>query len=200
MTLEEFKEKLKNELCFTPDDDKDSIYIAFTLQGENYSLLVDKHRKDGDLMDFYFKESERNPYMGYVIMAFLSAQEIASFKNEKESYYIEKINEHIQKDDLETWILGIKNEYIFSFLIEKKIVQEYLINKHNKEDDLEKWFLSLKKDNEELFGVISKQRKIQDILIEKIEKHIHDEDLESWLMNFKKSDNDVYNFYMDQTI
>ena len=200
MTLEEFKEKLKNELRFTPDDDKDSIYIAFTLQGENYSLLVDKHRKDGDLMDFYFKEDERNPYMCYVIMAFLSAQEIASFKNEKESYYIKKINEHIQKDDLETWIFEKKECDIYNFIIEKKFVQEYLINKHNKEDDLEKWFLSLKKDNEELFGVISKQRKLQDILIEKIEKHIHDGDLESWLMNFKKTDNDVYNFYMNQPI
>lgn len=201
MTLEEFKEKLKNELRFTPDDDKDSIYIAFTLQGENYSLLVDKHRKDGDLMDFYFKENERNPYMGYVIMAFLSAQEIASFKNEKESYYITKINEHIQKDDLENWILDKKEcDNIYNFLIEKKSVQDYLINKHNKEDDLEKWFLGLKKDNEELFDVINKQRKLQDILIEKIKNHIHDEDLESWLTNFKKTDNDVYDFYMKQTI
>lgn len=201
MTLEEFKEKLKNELRFTPDDDKDSIYIAFTLQGENYSLLVDKHRKDGDLMDFYFKEKELNPYMGYVIMAFLSAQEIASFKNEKESYYIQKINEHIQKDDLENWILEKKEcDNIYNFLIEKKSVQDYLINKHNKEDDLEKWFLGLKKDNEELFDVINKQRKLQDILIEKIKNHIHDEDLESWLTNFKKTDNDVYDFYMKQTI
>lgn len=201
MTLEEFKEKLKNELRFTPDDDKDSIYIAFTLQGENYSLLVDKHRKDGDLMDFYFKEKELNPYMGYVIMAFLSAQEIASFKNEKESYYIQKINEHIQKDDLENWILEKKEcDNIYNFLIEKKSVQDYLINKHNKDGDLEKWFLGLKKDNKELFDVINKQGKLQDILIEKIKSHIHDEDLESWLTNFKKTDNDVYDFYMSQTI
>lgn len=201
MTLEEFKEKLKNELRFTPDDDKDSIYIAFTLQGENYSLLVDKHRKDGDLMDFYFKEKELNPYMGYVIMAFLSAQEIASFKNEKESYYIQKINEHIQKDDLENWILEKKEcDNIYNFLIEKKFVQDYLINKHNKDGDLEKWFLGLKKDNKELFDVINKQGKLQDILIEKIKSHIHDEDLESWLTNFKKTDNDVYDFYMSQTI
>lgn len=201
MTLEEFKEKLKNELRFTPDDDKDSIYIAFTLQGENYSLLVDKHRKDGDLMDFYFKEKELNPYMGYVIMAFLSAQEIASFKNEKESYYIQKINEHIQKDDLENWILEKKEcDNIYNFLIEKKSVQDYLINKHNKDGDLEKWFLGLKKDNKELFDVINKQGKLQDILIEKIKNHIHDEDLESWLTNFKKTDNDVYDFYMSQTI
>lgn len=203
MTLEEFKEKLKNELLWVPDDDKESIYFAFSVQSEKYSSLVDKHRKDGDLMDFYFKESERNSYIQYVIMAFLSAQEIESFKNEKESYYLQKINEHIQKDDLENWILEKKSyedTYTYKFLIEKKSVQVYLINKYNKDDDLEKWLFSLEKDNEELFDVISKQRKLQDIFLEKTEKHIHDGDLESWLINFKKTDRDVYNFYIRQTI
>lgn len=203
MTLEEFKEKLKNELLWVPDDDKESIYFAFSVQSEKYSSLVDKHRKDGDLMDFYFKESERNSYIQYVIMAFLSAQEIESFENEKESYYLQKINEHIQKDDLENWILEKKSyedTYTYKFLIEKKSVQVYLINKYNKDDDLEKWLFSLEKDNEELFDVISKQRKLQDIFLEKTEKHIHDGDLESWLINFKKTDRDVYNFYIRQTI
>lgn len=203
MTLEEFKEKLKNELLWVPDDDKESIYFAFSVQSEKYSSLVDKHRKDGDLMDFYFKESERNSYIQYVIMAFLSAQEIESFKNEKESYYLQKINEHIQKDDLENWILEKKSyedTYTYKFLIEKKSVQVYLINKYNKDDDLEKWLFSLEKDNEELFDVISKQRKLQDIFLEKTEKHIHDGDLESWLINFKKTDRDVYDFYIRQTI
>lgn len=203
MTLEEFKEKLKNELLWVPDDDKESIYFAFSVQSEKYSSLVDKHRKDGDLMDFYFKESERNSYIQYVIMAFLSAQEIESFENEKESYYLQKINEHIQKDDLENWILEKKSyedTYTYEFLIEKKSVQVYLINKYNKDDDLEKWLFSLEKDNEELFDVISKQRKLQDIFLEKTEKHIHDGDLESWLINFKKTDRDVYDFYIRQTI
>lgn len=170
MTLEEFREKLKNEIhFFGTDDDFDSVCCTFTLRAEDYPQLVDKHRKDGDLMDFYFKEIESTPCTNikYVIMAFLSAEEIATLKNDnvKNSYYIRRINEHIEKDDLESWILEIENEDIYYFLIKKNIVQEYLINKHNKDGDLEKWFLSLEKNKKDflgqnLFTFISKQEKL----------------------------------------
>ena len=103
MTTEEF---IKDQKLSKEKDKK--IIDLFEEKGAEYEKLVEEHRKQGDLTEFWQKERDNNPLIYWVISAFSTESERSDYSKKFDSHINSLIEEHKEKGDVEEWIFKLK--------------------------------------------------------------------------------------------
>lgn len=103
MTTEEF---IKDQKLSKKEDKK--IIDLFEEKGAEYEKLVEEHRKQGDLIEFWQKERDNNPLIYWVISAFSTESERSDYSKKFDSHINSLIEEHKAKGDVEEWIFKLK--------------------------------------------------------------------------------------------